>query len=1309
MAGKVDVKIKYTVDTSDLKRAEKIFSQFGQSVASVMGGSSTRSADQAARGVERIVASHRKGAAEIAHIENQKVNSTSNALKLIDDQRRKFHELEKKYSRDSGEQVIRDLKRMQNERALYFSAVGRAGEKFTRDQIRQMRIEYDEQVRYLGLIAKEKEKVQRGGIGASAGILGVGRNLIGNVPGLSVLSTMGPYAAMAIAAGSALKFATSQGVEFEKAQADLSALTGVTGKNLDYLSQKARSLAIDFGQAAVGGLTAFKLIISAIGTDIAKDVPSLDSMARSIGTLSMASGEELPNATRAAMTTLMQFGGQAMTSGEQAAFVARSVNVLAAASKEGKAEIPDLTTIIEQVGVTAHNTGLTIEETAAAAETLAQSGMDASTAGTTFRNVLVGLSAGSKGSEKAMQLLHLSFNDINPAVVGFHQSIETLRDRLFKIHDPSERAYILVKLFGKENLQAATILLGNLSTYDKFKERITGTGTAAEQAALRMGTLSFAWEQAKAKADGLGSTVGTSLTPALTGLLNVSGDLITLLPALFNAGMGRMGVTSLTGAVSTLSGVDPNGGALSKPHTQSDVARVAFGADPKKGGLTSRALSAEQLTLVQMLGPGVLDTVLGDDSYMAGGGKGKGAKKDWTKYLYGQTEGVRKMREEAAKKDREASQKSIKEDGDAVTEQLRAVHDNRAGELDELALADRANERKYNREKIEDEISVAEQILQITKDLGLDTYKAEQEINKAKRNLRLFDAKTRIEDEDRINQEIRDGLKRHEKETKKLREDTLKSSVEPAFRDAWNVANRDFFSQMDKELGAETNAVGALVSGFTKAFVAGAEQKGSKALLDIMFPEDNKSKKGGYPGFPWSIEYLKSIGVHEYDDEPNLRGPRFGNHVLVLAHQNDALVKRDKLPGLGGSSDMENAAKYSAEKDRGKAQEAKREYDAAIEAQIETYKTAKRRAKKMTGEELSSMQGKDSASAFEYATAAGANRGQVNDLLRGMSQADLLQALSNRQSGLIASSEGHAGMPTFPSGLLATINPYSSVGTAAAGVFDIQEKQLALGSNQAAFANMQALFGGDTSQFIGRSMDAIDKLAEEMKGVISESVTEGTIGGLLKLGPAHHAIKGAANAIGERVGIAGVEETTALGIDYGAHSTLAAGVAPVKDEAEKTAETMNKVATGFKAVNEAAGKGKLIKGDLAKGLGVASTLLSLIPGGSLIGGLVGGIAGFAEGTDDAPGGLAWVGEHGPELMRVPRHAQVIPNKQSMRVGMNARGGSSLSFGSMDSGSRRDADRIVSAIQNLSLKVDSSGIRTASLVGERQQNERAFPG
>jgi thymidylate synthase len=51
-----------------------------------------------------------------------------------------------------------------------------------------------------------------------------------------------------------------------------------------------------------------------------------------------------------------------------------------------------------------------------------------------------------------------------------------------------------------------------------------------------------------------------------------------------------------------------------------------------------------------------------------------------------------------------------------------------------------------------------------------------------------------------------------------------------------------------------------------------------------------------------------------------------------------------------------------------------------------------------------------------------------------------------------------------------------------------------------------------------------------------------------------------------------------------------------------------------------------------------------------------GIFAFADGTDSAPGGLSLVGERGPELMNVPKGAQIIPNH------VLGRGGGPVSIG-----------------------------------------------
>jgi phage-related tail protein len=66
------------------------------------------------------------------------------------------------------------------------------------------------------------------------------------------------------------------------------------------------------------------------------------------------------------------------------------------------------------------------------------------------------------------------------------------------------------------------------------------------------------------------------------------------------------------------------------------------------------------------------------------------------------------------------------------------------------------------------------------------------------------------------------------------------------------------------------------------------------------------------------------------------------------------------------------------------------------------------------------------------------------------------------------------------------------------------------------------------------------------------------------------------------------------------------------------------------------------------GGGLLSGLFGLFGGGggfkanTTLGQVIGAVPGFAKGTNFAPGGLAVVGEKGPELVNLPRGAQVIP-------------------------------------------------------------------
>jgi hypothetical protein len=94
------------------------------------------------------------------------------------------------------------------------------------------------------------------------------------------------------------------------------------------------------------------------------------------------------------------------------------------------------------------------------------------------------------------------------------------------------------------------------------------------------------------------------------------------------------------------------------------------------------------------------------------------------------------------------------------------------------------------------------------------------------------------------------------------------------------------------------------------------------------------------------------------------------------------------------------------------------------------------------------------------------------------------------------------------------------------------------------------------------------------------------------------------------------------------------------------------------------------------------------------GGAVSGVTSFfASGTDDAPGGMAWVGEQGPELLNLPTGSAVTP---AAKVG----GGDSVHNWNIDARGNEDVgERIVRAI---TLATPAIQARTMAAVQEVQK-------
>ncbi len=289
-------------------------------------------------------------------------------------------------------------------------------------------------------------------------------------------------------------------VDFEQSIADLSAITGSVGEELEDLTQTARDVGKASGLGASESARAFAILAGQI------DVPieALKVLQRETITLAQAGALPLEDAANAVAGTINQFGMEASEA-------SRVVNVLAAGSRAGGAEVVDLSESFKVAGAAANAAGISIEETAGAIEILAQNNTKGAEAGTAMRNMIV-----------AMQ----TRLGIDISKTGFAGGLRIIQKELDKMQSPVERTTYLAKAFGRENMVAAQFLLSNADAVEEMTTAVTGTNSAVEQAEIRNDTWAHKMEVARAKIDDVLISM-TSLSGSLLPMAGIIGEQVS--------------------------------------------------------------------------------------------------------------------------------------------------------------------------------------------------------------------------------------------------------------------------------------------------------------------------------------------------------------------------------------------------------------------------------------------------------------------------------------------------------------------------------------------------------------------------------------------------------------------------------------------------------------------------------------------------------------------------------------------------------------------------------------------------------------
>lgn len=313
--------------------------------------------------------------------------------------------------------------------------------------------------------------------------------------------------AMAVALGNSIRVTA----KFDAAISDLSAITGAAGKDLEYLRQQS----INFGKTttltASQSAEAFKLIASA-KPDLLELPKALATVTKEAITLAEATGSTLPEAANTLGQALNQFEADASEAH-------RFINVLAAGAKFGASEVASTAEALRTSGVAAKAAGLSFEELNGAIQVLSTVGIKASEAGTALRNILIRMSTQTK-------------KEFNPAIVGFSKALRNVEKSSISTADATElfglravnagRALVAASKEQKvatdqstaSNKAAGDQIDETTTKLDSMIKKVTGTGTAVEQARIKVDNLIGDMKRMASAFEGASIALGDKFTPS---------------------------------------------------------------------------------------------------------------------------------------------------------------------------------------------------------------------------------------------------------------------------------------------------------------------------------------------------------------------------------------------------------------------------------------------------------------------------------------------------------------------------------------------------------------------------------------------------------------------------------------------------------------------------------------------------------------------------------------------------------------------------------------------------------------------------
>lgn len=269
-------------------------------------------------------------------------------------------------------------------------------------------------------------------------------------------------------------YAIKVGGDFEAGMSKVQAISGATGEDMEKLSELAKQMGKTTKFSASEAAEGYQYMAMAgwKTEDMLAGLPGIMNLAA-------ASGESLATTSDIVTNVLTAMGKSAEDAGNFA-------NVLASASSNSNTNVAMMGETFKYVAPIAGALGFNIEDLSQAIGLMANSGIQASQAGTSLRSILTRLASPTDEVEAAMEKYGITIADSDGKMHSLSEIMQNLRESLGGLSEQEQTA--AASAIGGQEAMSGLLAIVNASQedYDKLAGAIENSTGAAENMANTM-------------------------------------------------------------------------------------------------------------------------------------------------------------------------------------------------------------------------------------------------------------------------------------------------------------------------------------------------------------------------------------------------------------------------------------------------------------------------------------------------------------------------------------------------------------------------------------------------------------------------------------------------------------------------------------------------------------------------------------------------------------------------------------------------------------------------------------------------------